>query len=94
MCTCLRCNHSLTALPLHTYTTLAEPADFAGGVVTNTVTINMDQPSVEIPLPLNDDTVSEADEAFLCFFTSDIAVVTNGLATLTVIDNDLGKSEF
>ena len=57
------------------------------------MTINMDQPTVEVPLPLNDDTVIEADEAFQCFVTSDIAGVTNGLIDLTVIDNDMGKCE-
>ena len=52
--------------------------------------ISMDMPSVELPLPLNDDTVSEQDEQFLCFFTS-TAGVRGGVVMLTVIDNDLSK---
>ena len=69
--------------------TLAENADFAGGTTKNTVTVNTDVTSVEVPLPLNDDTVGETDESFLCFVsTNRFASVTNGRISLTIQDDD------
>lgn len=55
----------------------------------------MDLPTVEVPLPLNDDTVSEQNETFRCFFfTSGDAGVRRGRVELTVVDNDLSKCAY
>ena len=87
-CTCID-SVSVTFFQILTISaTPGAAADFAGGALTNTVTIDMDQPTVEIPLPLNDDTAAEADETFLCFITSATAGVTNGRVTLTIQDDD------
>ena len=54
--------------------------------------ITMDMPIIELPLPLNDDNVSEMNEQFSCFFISTAGVRGSGVV-LTVIDNDfLSKS--
>ena len=58
----------------------------------NNVRITMDMQTVEVPLPLNDDTAMEQNEKFRCFFlTSGGAGVRGGQVELTVIDNDFGK---
>ena len=49
--------------------------------------ITMDMPIIELPLPLNDDNVSETNEQFTCFITSTEGVLA-GDVMLTVIDND------
>ena len=55
----------------------------------------MDMQTVEVPLPLNDDTVIEQNETFLCFFfTSGGAGARGGQVDLTVIDNDFSKCAY
>ena len=49
--------------------------------------ITMDMPIIELPLPLNDDNVSETNEQFSCFITSTEGV-RGSMIILTVIDND------
>ena len=72
----------------------AEAADFAGKTTKNSVTISMDMPSIEVPLPLNDDTEIEQNETFLCFFTSKVVSVRRGRVTLIVTDDNISKSAF
>ena len=70
----------------------AESADFAGGVTINRVRVIMDVPTAIVPLPLNDDTVIEGDETFLCFVTTTRgAGITGGRIQLTVQDDDMSE---
>ena len=69
----------------------AENADFEGGVTRRRVDIRMDLPTVSVPLPLNDDTVIEGDEQFLCFITARGAGVSGGRVMLTVQDDDMSE---
>ena len=69
----------------------AESADFAGGVTRNSVLVTMEVPTVMVPLPLNDDTVTEGDETFLCFVTTRGAGITGGRIQLTVQDDDMSE---
>ena len=70
----------------------AENADFAGGVTMNRVQVTMEVPTVMVPLPLNDDTVTEGDETFLCFVTTTRgAGITGGRIQLTVQDDDMSE---
>ncbi len=69
----------------------AENADFVGGVVMNRVQVTMDVPTVMVPLPLEDDTVTEGEETFLCFVTARGAGVSGGRIQLTVQDDDMSE---
>ena len=69
----------------------AENADFAGGVTMNRVQVTMEVPTVMVPLPLNDDTITEGDETFLCFVTTRGAGITGGRILLTVQDDDMSE---
>ena len=67
--------------------TAGEAADFASGNAMVSLNISMNMPIIELPLPLNDDNVSETNEQFSCFITSTVGV-RGGAVMLTVVDND------
>ena len=70
----------------------AENADFAGGAGMIRMQVTMDIPTAMVPLRLNDDTVIEGDETFLCFVTTEGgAGITGGRIKLTVQDNDMSE---
>jgi hypothetical protein len=60
------------------------------GIAANSVTLPPGILSTNFPVPILEDTLDEADETFLLLFVSPVnAVLTNGSATVTVLDNDL-----